>query len=400
MLAALADKAAAILTDQRAAFLRRQDANVEAAIEQARPVRREKRLAAILGNFTLARDPRVGPKYQIEVVPLALWRPAALCDGDNDEHAEPMHVPTQVVEAELAEQRRSDKGSELTQDEAEFVDSRFYRAKTDAAPAPSAAPLPPDPLAAVADMPTDPLAEAALQWEAQAAKLVATARATALAGRARALDEWTRHARARLRVRLLTAFVSAAVHGYADVAAVERCYSQAQHFASEVERLCWDEADEADEAEAAAQASGAAGAGTAEADPMATDASLAEEAGKEGAETTAAAAAAAAAAASAAAFGRYARRLFRQIMAVEGSNQQKLLAAQTVAAEGGPSAVAAAATVAAPTAGDNDGAHHGASPAAEGTIALAAAAAAAASVRMPSLPAPAAPCVKIGRAHV
>ncbi|KOO31201.1 hypothetical protein Ctob_004684 [Chrysochromulina tobinii] len=219
LLAALADKAAAILTDQRAAFLRRQDANVEAAIEQARPVRREKRLAAILGNFTLARDPRIGPKYQIEVVPLALWRPAALCDGDDDEHAEPMHVPTQVVEAELAEQRRSEKGSELTQDEAEFVDSRFYRAKTDAAPAPSAAPLPPDPLAAAADMSTDPLAEAALQWEAQAARLVATAQATALAGRARALDEWTRHARARLRVRLLTAFVSAAVHGYADVAA-------------------------------------------------------------------------------------------------------------------------------------------------------------------------------------
>ena len=89
---ALASNHAESLCDQLAAFVRKQDAIVEAAIEHARPVRREKRLAAIIGNATLQRDPRIGNKYQIDVMPLTHWVAPAADEGD--EHTPPTLVPT------------------------------------------------------------------------------------------------------------------------------------------------------------------------------------------------------------------------------------------------------------------------------------------------------------------
>ena len=117
---------------RRETLLRQQDAAVRAAEEKARPVKREKRLAAISASFfsgtTGTIEARIGPKYQIEVPPASRWRPLAAFDGD-DEHEQPTLVATDDIAAalEAAEAQRAAASGAVghggrTQEEEEFVD--------------------------------------------------------------------------------------------------------------------------------------------------------------------------------------------------------------------------------------------------------------------------------------
>ena len=93
--------AAAALLAKRAALVRQQDTAVRLAEEQARPVKKEKRLAAVSASFGMqSLGSRIGKKYQIDVTPLSHWDPAG--DEDEDEHDEPTLVPTEEMASELA----------------------------------------------------------------------------------------------------------------------------------------------------------------------------------------------------------------------------------------------------------------------------------------------------------
>ena len=144
----LAQDAASALTARRSALMRSQDAAVRLAEAQAKPVKKEKRLAATMASFGMAGlDARVGPKYQIQVAPLHNWYPSADDYGD-DEHAPPTLVPMETIAQELAAAEAAagrEVGSGRTQEEEEFVDDRFAfksAPPSKSADAPAAAPPP------------------------------------------------------------------------------------------------------------------------------------------------------------------------------------------------------------------------------------------------------------------
>ena len=92
MVAAMAMSSASTILAQRESFTRRQDALVAQAVEQARPVRREKRIAAIMG-VRPGLEARLGKKYQIEVISLDRWAPTPFKEYLlEQEHAEPVLV--------------------------------------------------------------------------------------------------------------------------------------------------------------------------------------------------------------------------------------------------------------------------------------------------------------------
>ena len=83
--------------------------------ERAQPTRFAKIVHAGL-------EPRVGKKFQVDVVPLARWAPMALTDEGGHEQGEPLLVPTEQISksAEMISAGRVVEHS--TQEQHEFID--------------------------------------------------------------------------------------------------------------------------------------------------------------------------------------------------------------------------------------------------------------------------------------
>lgn len=91
--------------------------------ERAQPIR----VAKINVNAVL--EPRVGRKFQVDVVPLVRWVPTASTFSEGHEQTEPLLVPTEEIAAELAQRAELHASGQVlersTQEQNEYVDARY-----------------------------------------------------------------------------------------------------------------------------------------------------------------------------------------------------------------------------------------------------------------------------------